>query len=191
VGHHFDDFGDAAPNAVTGELGGGFDLLWPKLGLESNLKLQARITNKDGAISRRKYKEYLLTGGLRYDFGNDRRGLMLSLQPEFGASADTRALLGGAGGTAIADAAAGALQRSLRRSLHGELAYGIGDARFWGAPGTVTLYGNGDVSGRQRQYGSGLRFESRRFTLSAGAKRTWRNDGRPGYEFLLDGEYSF
>jgi len=185
------DFGDAAPNAVTGELGGGFDLLWPKLGLESNLKLQARITNKDGAISRRKYKEYLLTGGLRYDFGNDRRGLMLSLQPEFGASADTRALLGGAGGTAIADAAAGALQRSLRRSLHGELAYGIGDARFWGAPGIVTLYGNGDVSGRQRQYGSGLRFESRRFTLSAGAKRTWRNDGRPGYEFLLDGEYSF
>ena len=182
------DFGDAAPNAVTGELGGGFDLLWPKLGLESNLKLQARITNKDGQISRRKYKEYLLTGGLRYDFGNDRRGLMLSLQPEFGATANTHAL---AGGAAIADAAAGALRRSLRRSLHGELAYGIGDARFWGTPGIVTIYGNGDVSGRQRQYGSGLRFEARRFALSAGAKRTRRSDGRPGYEFLLDGEYSF
>ena len=182
------DFGDAAPNAVTGELGGGFDLLWPKLGLESNLKLQARITNKDGQISRRKYKEYLLTGGLRYDFGNDRRGLMLSLQPEFGATANTHAL---AGGAAIADAAAGALRRSLRRSLHGELAYGIGDARFWGTPGIVTIYGNGNVSGRQRQYGSGLRFEARRFALSAGAKRTRRSDGRPGYEFLLDGEYSF
>ena len=194
------DFGDTERDAGTGEFSAGFDLVWPELGLETQLEGQLRITNEDQ--SRRSYREYSITGFVRYDRGGDGRGLRFALQPSLGLARAPGALNGSALNGSLAGGAAGGVGASalgaasgggaMALGLSSEMSYGIGAARLWNAPGLFTLYGNSGLSQGALNYGSGLRFEAQRFSLDAGATRQGAaSGGASDYEFLLEGVLRF
>ena len=174
------DFGDGARDAATGELGTGFQLHWPRLGLETELEIQASLTNKGD----RDYREYSGTGTLRYDLGGDRRGLQLSLRPSLGLARGVAAGLGASGvpldGGAFGGTGTSALGGSgtggsaghgAGLGLRSELAYGIGGVRLArGLPGLLTLYGESGLASGASSYGGGLRFDAARFALDAGLR---------------------
>jgi len=73
--------------------------------------------------------------------------------------------------------------------LRSELSYGIGGLRLRGAPGLLTLYGDGGFSsGALEGYGGGLRFEAKRFTLDTGLRH---NAPSSDYELLFDAVFRF
>jgi len=184
------DLGDGARDAVTAEFGAGFKLYWPRIGLETEWEGQARLARKDT----RDYREYSGTGTLRYDLGGDRRGLQFALSPEFGVSRGTAA--GILGDTAPLDGGAFGGEPALSSGvgsgglgLRSELSYGIGGLRLRGAPGLLTLYGDGGFSsGALEGYGGGLRFEAKRFTLDTGLRH---NAPSSDYELLFDAVFRF
>ena len=191
------DFGDGARDAATGEFGTGFQVHWPRLGLETEVEIQARLSNKDD----RDYREYTGTGTLRYDLGGDRRGLSVALRPSLGLtrgaadglSAAGVPLDGGAFGAPLslsAGGVAGGSSRGMGMGLHSELAYGIGDVRLArGLPGLLTLYGASELSSGASGYGGGLRFEAARFALDAGLRHESGADADS--ELLLDATLRF
>ncbi|MDD9863969.1 MAG: autotransporter outer membrane beta-barrel domain-containing protein, partial [Gammaproteobacteria bacterium] len=193
------DFGDGARDTVTGEFGTGFQLHWPRAGLETELEIQARLASKGD----RDYQEYTGTGTLRYDLGGDRRGLQLSLRPSLGlarglaldglgaSGASGVALDGGAfGGAGAPGAVGGGAVPGKGLGLQSELAYGIGGARLTrGLPGLLTLYGESGLASGASSYGGGLRFDAERFLLDAGLQRDSGADSDT--EFLLQGVLRF
>jgi len=190
------DLGDGARDAVTGEFGTGLQLHWPRLGLETELEIQARLASKGG----RDYREYTGTGTLRYDLGGDRRGLQLSLRPSLGLARGAAEGLGGAdvpldGGIfnaspSLSAGRAAGNSRGLGLGLRSELSYGIGDVRLArGLPGLLTLYGASDLSSGASGYGGGLRFGAARFSLDAGLRHESGADA--DRELLLDATLRF
>ncbi|MDD9864597.1 MAG: autotransporter outer membrane beta-barrel domain-containing protein, partial [Gammaproteobacteria bacterium] len=189
------DFGDGARDTMTGEFGTGFQLHWPRLGLETEWEVQARLASK----SKRSYREYTGTGMLRYDLGGDRRGLQLALRPSLGLARDGLgasgasgvALDGGAfGGAGLPGAVGGGAVPGKGLGLRSELAYGIGGARLArGLPGLLTLYGESGLVSGASSYGGGLRFEAERLLLDAGLQRDSGADSDSA--FLLDATLRF
>ncbi|MDD9824146.1 MAG: autotransporter outer membrane beta-barrel domain-containing protein, partial [Gammaproteobacteria bacterium] len=169
------DFGDGARDAAAGEFGVGYQLHWPRLGLETELEIQARLTSKDD----RDYREYGGTGMLLYDLGGDRRGLSVALRPSLGLAQGAADGLGAAGMPLDGGAFGGAGTSGLGGAGHdaglglrSELAYGIGGVRLArGLPGLLTLYGKSGLASGASSYGGGLRFEADRFALDAGLRR--------------------
>ena len=197
-----DDLGDDWEFAV--DLGGGAELAWPDGGLTLALKGLAQLNQGTGQ------REHSVSVSASYDLDADGRGLLVSLESSLAGSGRLgrgangrgygRELFGSGGWAPPGDhRGVGGLGGSsaLRRSLQGEVGYGLPWLSFW-TPGLLTPYARFELAPHGRGYGGGLRFESEGgVSLSVeGAMEIDSGTGtdssdQPDYQLRLQGEVEF
>ena len=203
-----DDLGDDWEFAV--DVGGGAELAWPERGLALGLKGLAQLNQGTGR------REHSLSLNLNYDLDWDDRGLTVSMESalagsgRLGTAANRRGYgqeLVGSGGAGPGGFATrgedgignlgGGRGSTLRRSLRGEVGYGLLWPSF-GSSGLLTPYARFELAPRGHSYGAGLRFEAEG-GISLGVEgaveidrgTTTDSTDQPDYQLRLKGEMEF